>query len=299
MVGSDDKFERSALPILSKLGWTYEEISPDGLKKRFPQINLDGVRWAIFEPDGGYLQARESCRVVVNALRSEGGEYRELAVQRPSIHGNQLGSVQLSDGSSLAADYFVFACGPWLGAIFPDVLGERIFPSRQEVFFFGPPLGDTSFCEGQFPVWADHQGRLRYGIPANEGRGFKVADDTRGPIFDPTYGDRVPSAESIAAIRQFVGFRFPALAKAPLIEARVCQYENSPDTNFIVDRHPVAQNVWLVGGGSGHGFKHGPAIGELVSGLVLGKLSAPHEFSLSRFEAPGVRSAHQNGQAAE
>jgi glycine/D-amino acid oxidase-like deaminating enzyme len=245
------------------------------------------------------LQARESCRVVVEALRSEGGEYRELAVQRPIIDGDKLTSARLSDGSSLTADYFVFACGPWLGALFPDVVGDRIIPSRQEIFFFGPPAGDTRFCEGQFPVWVDHRERLRYGVPANEGRGFKVADDTRGPVFDPTSGDRVPSADSIAAIREFVRFRFPALKSAPLIESRVCQYENSPDANFIVDRHPAAQNVWLVGGGSGHGFKHGPAMGELVSGLVLGTQSSPSEFSLSRFESPGIPPARKraSGQA--
>ena len=69
---------------------------------------------------------------------------------------------------------------------------------------------------------------------------------------------------------------------APLVEARVCQYENSRDGHFIVDRHPGAPAVWLVGGGSGHGFKHGPAIGEMVAGLVLDDKPPDPFFSLGR-----------------
>ncbi len=58
-------------------------------------------------------------------------------------------------------------------------------------------------------------------------------------------------------------------ADAPLIETRVCQYEQTPDSHFIVDRHPANENVWLLGGGSGHGFKHGPAVGEMMAELIL------------------------------
>jgi glycine/D-amino acid oxidase-like deaminating enzyme len=191
--------------------------------------------------------------------------------------------VTLSDGTTLTADAYVFACGPWLGHLFPDVIGERVRPTRQEVFFFGTPSGDRRFTEEALPVWADHGAHFWYGIPGNEWRGFKLADDTRGPAFDPTAGERLPSAAGLAAARAYLGFRFPALSAAPLLEARVCQYENSPDEHFIIDRHPSAANAWLVGGGSGHGFKHGPAVGELVAGLVLAGGTAGPEFRLSRF----------------
>jgi glycine/D-amino acid oxidase-like deaminating enzyme len=283
MVGGDSQFEQASLPILTSVGWKFEELSYFLIAKRYPQINLDGIKWAIFEPDGGYPKARESCAAVVEGLLSEGGKFRQVAVEPPAIHDGELSGLSLSDGTILSADYFIFACGPWLGRLFPDIIGERIKPTRQEVFFFGTPAGETRFSEGIFPVWADHQERLRYGIPGNEGRGFKVADDTRGPLFDPTAGDRMPSLEALASIREFLAFRFPALKNSPLLEARVCQYENSPDGNFIIDRHPSAQNVWLLGGGSGHGFKHGPAVGELVSQLVLANHPVPSTFSLARF----------------
>ncbi len=150
--------------------------------------------------------------------------------------------------------------------------------------FFGTPAGDNRFDDQHLPVWADHRDRFIYGIPAAEGRGFKMADDTRGPDFEPTSGERVVSTEGLKAMREYLAFRFPAMENAPLLETRVCQYEQSPDSNFIIDRHPLAENVWLLGGGSGHGFKHGPAIGEMMAELVLKDREADPIFRLARFE---------------
>jgi sarcosine oxidase len=133
------------------------------------------------------------------------------------------------------------------------------------------------------PVWIDHGERLIYGVPGNERRGFKVADDSRGPDVDPTTMERVITPEQLNAIRKFVAFRFPALKDAPLVESRVCQYENSKDQHFVIDRHPELQNVWIVGGGSGHGFKHGPAVGEYTAGLILEKQKINPFFQLKRF----------------
>src|SRR5262249_26194020 len=191
--------------------------------------------------------------------------------------------MRLSDGSGLVADHYVFACGPWLGKLFPDVIGEKIRPTKQDVFFFGTPAGTTLFDDVHLPVWADHREQFIYGIPGNQGRGFKIADDSRGPDFDPTTGERLASPERLKAIRDYMAFRFPGMKDAPLLETRVCQYENTPDTHFIIDRHPAASNVWLIGGGSGHGFKHGPAVGELVACMVLEGKEPDATFKLNRF----------------
>jgi glycine/D-amino acid oxidase-like deaminating enzyme len=175
-----------------------------------------------------------------------------------------------------------------MGKLFPQTIGNNIQPTRQEVFFFGTPAGDSRFDERNLPVWADHRGRFMYGIPGNQGRGFKLADDTRGPEFDPTTGERKISGEALQRTREYLAFRFPGMRDAPLTESRVCQYEQTPDSDFIVDRHPLARNVWLLGGGSGHGFKHGPALGELVSKLVLEDGKPKNCWSLKRFsEASG------------
>ncbi len=283
MVGKKDDYEKASLPLLKEAGISFATLTPAEAARRFPQINFEGVTWALHEPAAGYLLAREACQAVMEALIREGGEYRQASVQPGALAGGEMKSIRLSDGSDLAADQFVFACGSWLGRLFPEALGKRIQATRQEVFFFGPPAGDARFAEGSLPVWIDNGERLFYGIPANRWRGFKVADDTRGPEVDPTSQERVPTPAALRAAREYMEFRFPGLKNAPLVETRVCQYENSPDTHFILDRHPAAKNVVLLGGGSGHGFKHGPALGEMAAKLVLAQAATPPLFSLSRF----------------
>ena len=152
----------------------------------------------------------------------------------------------LSDGSRLKADCFVFACGPWLGQVVSAAIGALVQPTKQDIFFFGAPAGTIVSATRICRCGRDHRGRFRYGIPGSGRRGFKIADDTRGPAFDPTDGERVVDPETLKDIREYVGFRFPALKDAPLVETRVCQYEQTPDGHFIMDRHPAAENVWIV-----------------------------------------------------
>ncbi|MGH7522282.1 MAG: NAD(P)/FAD-dependent oxidoreductase [Gemmatimonadales bacterium] len=284
LVESDEQYEKAALPILRDAKIPVEELSGPEVSRRYPQINCDRVRWAIFEKDGGYLTARRACAAVLEGFLAEGGEYQQVGVQGPvQPNGGTLSGVMLTDGRRLTADRYVFACGPWLGSLFPDVIGDRVRATRQEVFFFGTPPGDQRFTETAMPVWADHGSTFMYGIPGNEWRGFKVADDTRGSVIDPTTESRVPSPEALKTARDYLAYRFPGLKGAPLLEARVCQYEESPDEHFIIDRHPAAANAWILGGGSGHGFKHGPAVGELVARLVLSDAAPDAQFKLSRF----------------
>jgi glycine/D-amino acid oxidase-like deaminating enzyme len=262
----------------------FQELSFAQMKKRWPQINFEGIEWGIFEPECGYLEARASCQAVAEAFVAAGGKYRQAAVLADGLEGRLLQRLALPDSSQLKADCYVFACGPWIGKLFPEAVGDLVQATKQDIFFFGTPAGDDRFSDAHLPVWGDHRGRFRYGIPGRDRRGFKIADDTRGPAFDPTNGERVVSPETLKDIREFVGFRFPALKNAPLIETRVCQYEQTPDSHFIIDRHPVAANVWIVGGGSGHGFKHGPAVGEMVAELILKDREADPTWCLARFK---------------
>jgi sarcosine oxidase len=281
--GGDDAWERGSLAALKEAKFPYKRLSARELVKRWPQINFEDVEWGVFEPDSGFLRARAACQGVVEGFVAEGGKYRQAAVLGDGLESGSQINVRLSDGSMLKADRYVFACGPWMGTLFPQTIGKKIQAIKQDVFFFGPPAGDPRFDDQHLPVWADHRGRFMYGIPGNEGRGFKIADDTRGPEFDPTTGERKVSEERLRTAREYVAFRFPGMKGAPLLETRVCQYEQTPDSHFIIDRHPVAENTWLVGGGSGHGFKHGPALGELAAKLVLEDREAEPCWRLSRF----------------
>ena len=279
----DDSFERGSLAPLRNASIEFQELSKSEMKKRWPQVNFAGVQWGIFEPQCGYLDARASCQSVVDAFIAAGGTYRQLAVPPNGLESGPMHSLKLSDGSQLKADHYVFACGSWLGKLFPRTLGKVIRSTKQDIFFFGPPAGDARFTDKHLPVWGDHGERFFYGIPGGDRRGFKVADDTRGPAFDPTHGERVVTPSTLKRVREYLAFRFPAMKDAPLIETRVCQYEQTADSHFIVDRHPQMNNVWLLGGGSGHGFKHGPALGEIMANVILKDRNPPDVWQLKRF----------------
>ncbi len=290
--GGFDAFLRSAVSHLRALGFPFEELTAAEAARRYPQVSFAGVSRVLREERAGYLLARQACAVAVEQFVSLGGAYRQLQALPGSIASGAMDGLRLADGSTLRADAYVFACGPWLGSLFPDVLGARIAPTRQDVFYFGTPAADSRFDEKNLPVWIDLGERLFYGIPSNDRRGFKVADDTRGAAFDPTHGERVASADALRAARQILARRFPALKDAPLVESRVCQYENTPDSHFVLDRHPAAENVWLVGGGSGHGFKFAPAWGERVAATVTGGREPDPFFGLARFaKTAAIRAA--------
>ena len=292
LCAGDDGYVRRSIAPMRAAGLTLEEMTPADAARRWSRMSFDDARTVFFEPEAGFLAARAACELVRETFVREGGAWR-LGWTRPGARAAgdaRLSGVQLSDGSTLEADRFVFACGPWMGTVFPEVIGRRIVATRQEVHFFGTPPGDRRYEMGALPAWVHLGERVVYGVPDHDGRGLKVADDTAGEEVDPTSMERAPSAAGLANARAILRRRFPALADAPLLEARVCQYEASTDGHFLVDRHPELENVWLAGGGSGHGFKMGPALGEHVAALVQGRAAAHPLFAYGRLlPRPGLR----------
>ncbi len=147
------------------------------------------------------------------------------------------------------------------------------------------------FASRALPIWLDF-GRDWYGFPDMDGRGFKLAHDSHGEAIDPDSMERVPSAERIASAREFLALRFPALANAPLVGSEVCQYENTSNGDFVIDRHPAFDNAWIAGGGSGHGFKHGPAVGEYVAERMLNDGPVEARFSVASKKTEKKREVH-------
>lgn len=162
-------------------------------------------------------------------------------------------------------DGLVFA-----GAGYSDAVARRVGCGASAGDFGRRKSGDASELR-----CADALHRLGYGLPAMDGRGVKAASDLTGPPFDPNRGDRVYTPAELHKVRNLVAKRLPKLKDAPLVESRVCQYERTSDSNLIVDRHPEWKNVVLAGGGSGHGFKLGPAVGRLAASLTLNKTADP------------------------
>ena len=160
-----------------------KRLGANEIRARYPQFVLDDDVWGIFEPESGALMARRAVQAVVREAVRAGVEYRTAAVAPPEPRG-RLPALRTGDGADISAGTFVFACGPWLPQVFPDLLGARIFPTRQEVFFFGPPPGDERFAPPRMPTWIDFGAEI-YGLPDLEARGFKLAPDRHGGPIDP------------------------------------------------------------------------------------------------------------------
>ncbi|MGH9794613.1 MAG: FAD-dependent oxidoreductase [Candidatus Acidiferrales bacterium] len=289
LYGEEDDYSRASFATLKRLRIPFERLDRTAIERRFPQFSTEGVSFGWFEPRAGFLLARAATQAVAAAVAREGGRVITGGVEPPRCEAGRLRAIQVAQAFSLCAakaqksgqaeslsyqtveaEQFVFACGAWLPQLFPSLLARRILVTRQEVLFFGTPAGDARYTPAQMPVWID-PAQYFYGIPATHGRGLKVADDRSGPRFDPSTGERAISAEAVRDARAYLARRIPAMAGAPLVETRVCQYARTPDAHLVIDRHPACANVWLAGGGSGHGFKLGPALGEFVACNVLGR----------------------------
>jgi glycine/D-amino acid oxidase-like deaminating enzyme len=282
----EDGFEADSAAALERLAIPRERLDRATLAARFPQLRADDLSWALHEPEAGVLLARRAVGAVARAVEAEGGEVRTGLAR---LEGGEL----LVDGTRVETDAVVLAAGPWLPKLLGPTPGLELSVPQQEIIYFATPPGDTRFDADAMPTWVEYDAAF-YGLPSIEGRGFKVAPDWPGPEVDPDRQERRLSDERVDAAREYLRRRFPDLADQPVAEGRVCQYELTPDTHFILDRHPSMPAAWVVGGGSGHGFKHGPVVGEFLSALVVGdaaaaaELAPPDERFALRHRDPGV-----------
>jgi sarcosine oxidase len=273
-------YVRASHDTLSSLGIRAEWLETSEMAVRFPQISPEELGPALFEPDAGVLRARDAVRALVQVLAARARAKFRVARIAPLDESRSVADVRLLDGATLAADGFVLACGPWLPQLLPESVGDRLRPTRQEVLYYGVPAADTRFSTPLMPVWIDF-GAGVYGVPDIDAMGFKIGIDRHGAPIDPDSADRVVDRHVVDTTRAWMTRRFPGLAGAPLVDSHVCQYENTSSGDFVIDRHPVWANVWIAGGGSGHGFKHGPAVGRYVADLIAGRGKAEPRFALA------------------
>jgi sarcosine oxidase len=279
LAGENDTRLRETIATLRHCGVKHELLDRAALEKRYPQVSFSDVSQGLLEPESGVLLARRAVACTLEDAVRYGARFEIAQISSPS-GGGRLDFINTSNSERISAGQFVFACGPWLGKVFPELLGDRIFATRQEVFFFGTPAGDTRFGPSSLPTWLFQEEEV-YGMPDIEARGLKLARDAHGERVDPDTQSRLASREGAEWARNFVARRFPTLKNAPIVETRVCQYENTSNGDFLIDRHPEFANVWLAGGGSGHGFKHGPALGEYLVGQMNGLGTVEPRFSLT------------------
>jgi len=275
----DDYLDLSAR-TLATLGIRHERLDAAETMRRYPQFHLADSESALYEPDSGALYARRAIQELVRLLVADGMSYRQEAIAPPAGGGRQA-DVRTRAGERLVAGHYVYACGPWLPKLFAALLGGRIRVDRAEVYFLGVPAGDSRYLPSRMPTWLDEYAPGgAYGFASLEGRGVKVAVDARVEPMDPDDGDRTVTAPYLADLRRFLRHRFPGLAEAPIVETRVCQYEMATGENYILDAHPDYDNVWIAGGGSGHGYKNAPMVGGYVADLIDKRGPAEDAFRL-------------------
>ena len=263
---SGNEYFAQCLATLTRLNIRHEHLKPAELKKRFPQFRFTPGSSGVFEPDSGVLLARRAVECVSSAAGRLGVTRLDLRVSPKTVR------------KQIPAKKYIFACGPWLPTLFPEELGRLIFPTRQEIVFFGVPAGDARFRSPQMPAWVDFESGV-YTVPDIEHRGFKLGIDIHGPAIDPENDARVISPAAVKRARSMTAESFPALADAPIVETRVCCYENSWNGDFLIDQ--LKDDIWIAGGGSGHGFKHGPAVGRYVADLLENRIEPEPRFILA------------------
>ncbi len=302
MAAGKDPYTEATRRTLGACGYPHEVLERAALQRRFPEIDIADahvpemagtaaardIDMALLEPACGVILARRAIRALADELSRRGVRIVHAQARTPA---DPRDAIETSDGSRIAGDRFVFTCGAWLPRLFPDFLAGRIRPTRQVVVYFGTPPGDGRFRSPRWPAWIDFPAGI-YGTPDIDGRGVKIGIDEHGPAIDPDRAERIVDGDSIARARAWLAQRVPALTTAPVIESRVCQYENTSTGDFLIDRHPQRANVWFAGGGSGHGFKHGPAIGERVARMVMNEEPSEPRFALEHKTADARRSIY-------
>jgi sarcosine oxidase len=284
-------YVRDTFTTLTRVGIAAELLEPPDVRRRFPQIAHEGLGRCVFEPQAGVIRATAAVQSLVAHLMAAGNVPYLTARVEPLDEQRPRPVVRTVSGARLDADAHVLACGPWLPGLLPESVGARIRVTQQEVLYFGTPAGDTQFSAARLPVWIDFAAGV-YGVPDLDARGFKIGIDRHGGAIDPDGQDRLVAPALVDDTRAFIARRFPGMAAAPLLDAHVCQYENTSTGDFLIDRHPAWPACWIVGGGSGHGFKHGPAVGRYVADLIAGKADVQPRFRLDTKSTAAARAVY-------
>jgi glycine/D-amino acid oxidase-like deaminating enzyme len=275
----DDGWEAASERTLVGQGIPVERLDVATAARLFPSFRGDDLAFVLLEPEGGVLRAERSMRTLAAQAASHGAR---IVRGRASPDG---AAVALEDSTRLEGDLVVWACGPWLTKLFPDLVSLKV--TQQELLFLD---GGPAWRAPHVPAWCEYESS-RYGTADIDGIGVKAAIDDEGPPLDPD-ADLPSTSRTEGDVRAYLRDRFPALERAPLKGTRSCRYEITADTRFIAAPHPELANVWIVGGGSGHGLKHGPPMAERLASAFASGETLPADFSL------GERSGSQSLRTA-
>ncbi|GAA0385197.1 N-methyltryptophan oxidase [Acrocarpospora corrugata] len=271
-------WEAASTQVLKNLDIPFEVLDPADAGRAFPDFRGDDLSFVLREPRSGVLRARRATQLTARLAQAAG-----VTMVRAEARPAPGGGVRV-DGETRTADRVVWACGAWLPALFDLPLTV----TRQDTLHFDAPAAWASI-----PAYAEYDSSA-YGHGDLDGLGMKATSDVEGPPYDPATGTRqiLPASETLA--RDYLRRRFPALAAAPVLFSQVCQYALTADAEWIIAQ--VRAGEWVLGGDSGHGFKHAPALADYLADILDGSAEPDPRFGLHpRSATRGLRTSGQTG----
>ncbi len=267
-------WEDATFATFDDLGVPYFKYDVDELSVRFPQFKFDNVAYGLYEPEAGALMAHRAIVESTKKFVRQGG-----SVHRHHVRTDEHERLHI-DGKPLEADLVVVSAGPWLGNMYPRTIAPILDVVRQNIIYTSTPNADTKYDSTSMPCWIDH-GHSAYGAPSIEGNGVKAAIAWTEAIIDLDNDERIVDQATFTRTRQYLRNRLPGLARERAVDQKACQIAMTPDTHFIIDHHPQHENVVIVGGCSGHLFKHGPVLGDFVAGVGLREFGTAERFKIN------------------
>jgi len=270
-------FNEASYRTLSRLKLGAEQLEEEELEKRFPQFRAER---GFFDPHGGVLLASKVLSVFGSLTEKQG--VKVLKGQARKLVFGDHSSVETAAGEIVRFHRLVMTIGPWSNNLLSPRLTSMV-PTRQQLIYFKPQNGLDPFRPRTCPVFFTDK---HYGLPAAGIDGVKVSPKELNDPVDPEKAKRSVDEEQIVVCREVCRRFVPSLADGEVIHTKVCLYDMTENSDFVLDKDPDRPHVVYGYGFSGHGFKFAPLIGRLLSELALDK--AP-SFGLERFSADSSR----------
>jgi sarcosine oxidase len=281
MIGRDEgSSERETYDALRSLDLAAELLDSSETARRFPQFNAAAFEFAVYDPNGAILHAERALRAALKVARQRGVSFIE-GQRVIRVEQSEDGRVEILTESAgkYRCEQAVIASGPWTRKLLP-FLDSGLRTTRQETVYFEPSSGSAlKFEPGSFPIFIELDSGF-YGFPTHHRGWMKIANHHKGSAAEPYGFDDSVGEDFIESCRVFFRRFIPALSHAQARETRVCLYNNTPDDDFVIDWHPEIENVLIVTGFSGHGFKFGSVVGRLAAELLRSRRTS---YNIERF----------------
>lgn len=278
-------FEERNIPV--------ERISPALLRERYPQWHADQFADGYYNPLGGWAESGAVVKQLAQTALEKGVTlHEETAIMSLLANGDSVGGIFTKEGQVYGADQVVVAAGVWSGQLIPE-LEDKMVISGQPIYLFKPKDG-KAYDGRRFPGWAADITRTGwYGFPANKNGLVKIANHGEGVVADPDAENDIPP-HYYPALNTFLAHHLPKLEQARIESARLCYYCDTWDSDFYICPHPVKKGLTIAFGGSGHGFKFAPLLGDLIADVVEGKPNKyAHRFQWREKGTPKLEAARK------